>query len=138
MTPDALGLDKMIREVLIEGRANFHNLGKGIVQKKPGEPSTSGEIFVFWWQIFMASLLCAFFISCISHFAQYYQMILDQEESNLLRKKLSHKVREELSSPISGRLKLPPPSSIGSGDLIKETDIRAESCTNEIPCRKRE
>ena len=71
-----------------------------------------GSIFMLWWKFIMTSLLLAFFLSCISHFAQYYQMTLDQEDSNKLRRRLPNSVRLELASPTSGRLKLPPPTPL--------------------------
>lgn len=71
-----------------------------------------GALFSIWWKFIMTSLLLAFFLSCISHFAQYYQMTLDQEDSNKLRRRLPNSVRLELASPTSGRLKLPPPTPV--------------------------
>ena len=73
---------------------------------------TSGDIFGLWWKLFMTILLLGFFIGCISHFAQYYQMTIDQEDSNKLRQRLPHNVKAELTSPNSGRLKLPPPTAM--------------------------
>lgn len=77
------------------------------------EGATSlGAVFKMWWGVIMTAFLAAFFLSCISHFAQYYQMTLDQEDSNKLRRRLPHSVRLELASPTSGRLKLPPPTPL--------------------------
>lgn len=73
----------------------------------------------------MTVFLAGFFLSCISHFAQYYQMTLDQEDSNKLRRRLPNSVRLELASPTSGRLKLPPPTpltaAIAKGKETRET-----------------
>lgn len=99
LIPDRLNLDEMIRDAFEEGRESFQNLSKKSLSSDASDiasPSatagktthSAGEIFLFWWQIFMASLLVVFFLSCISHFAQYYQLTVDQEESNKLRKRL--------------------------------------------------
>lgn len=78
-----------------------------------------------WWGVVMTFFLVAFFLSCISHFAQYYQMTLDQEDSNKLRKRLPNSVRLELASPTSGRLKLPPPTPLTAAIAIaKDTENR--------------
>ena len=61
---------------------------------------TAGGIMAFWWKVFMASLLCLFFLSCISHFAQYYQLTVDQDDSRKLRKRLPNAVKLELTSPV--------------------------------------
>jgi hypothetical protein len=74
-----------------------------------------------WWGVIMTAFLVAFFLSCISHFAQYYQMTLDQADSNKLRRRLPHSVRLELASPTSGRLKLPPPTPLTAA-IAREKD----------------
>lgn len=59
----------------------------------------------------MGALLFAFGLTCISQFAQFYQMTIDQEASNKLREGLPSTVRASLLSPGgSGRLILPPPT----------------------------
>ena len=66
---------------------------------------------MFYWQMFMGLLLLSFALSCISQFAQFYQMTLDQIESNKLREMLSSTVKASLLSPGgSGRLVMPPPT----------------------------
>ena len=66
---------------------------------------------MFYWQLFMGLLLFSFALSCVSQFAQFYQMTLDQIESNKLREMLSSTVKASLLSPSgSGRLVLPPPT----------------------------
>ena len=66
---------------------------------------------MFYWQLFMGLLLFSFALSCVSQFAQFYQMTLDQIESNKLREMLSSTVKASLLSPGgSGRLVLPPPT----------------------------
>lgn len=72
--------------------------------------SSTAEYMMFWWQLFMTTLLVLFFLSCISQFAQYYQLTLDREDSNKLRKRLPHAIRQLIASPNSGKLKLPPPT----------------------------
>eukprot|EP01038_Epipyxis_sp_PR26KG_P006494 gene6494-8929_t len=108
LTPDALDMDKWIHEVIQDSRESFQQLSKGNIIKDDNS-SKAADIFMFWWQTFMAFFLFAFFISCISHFAQHYQMMVDQDDSNKLRKRLPAHIRAELTSPSSGRLKLPTP-----------------------------
>lgn len=142
ISPDQLHLDQYIREVLEEGRESFKHLSKQVTKGAPvpslstiaapfsdsqgasssssmSNPST-GDIFYFWWQIFTVLLLIAFFISCISHFAQYYQLTIDQEDSNKLRNRLPHSVREGLVSPTSGKLNLPPPTAVINQQQLQE------------------
>lgn len=97
LIPDSLNLDESIRDAFEEGRIGFQNLAKkGIdgnseateAASKGSDGHSAGEIFLFWWQIFMLTLLAVFFLSCVSHFAQHYQLTIDQEESNKLRKRL--------------------------------------------------
>ena len=112
LAPDGLNIDQLIREVLEETKSSFENMSKGEIKKKStvGE-ATPGEIFFFYWQILMVALLMAFLLSCISHFAQYYQLILDTEVSRKLRSRLpSRYMGNEFTSPKSGRLILPPPT----------------------------
>ena len=58
----------------------------------------------------MALLLGSFLLSCISQVAQHYQMQIDMEESNKLRSKLPKNILAQLTSPVSKRLILPPPT----------------------------
>jgi len=44
-----------------------------------------GDVFVFWWKIFMTLILTTFLMSCITQFAQYYQLTIDQKISNNMR-----------------------------------------------------
>lgn len=70
-----------------------------------------GQVFMFWWKVFMATILLTFMMSCVNQFAQYFQLTVDQADSQKLRSKLSDSVRNTLTSPQSGRLVLPPPSA---------------------------
>jgi len=137
LLPDQLHLDAMIREALEEGRESFRaigqNQGQGVIvdgnvvidSNVAGSVAGSenmvtsaeneaslGSYMMIWWRFIMTFFLLAFFLSCISHFAQYYQMTLDQDDSNKLRRRLPNSVRLELASPTSGRLKLPPPTPV--------------------------
>ena len=67
---------------------------------------------MFYWSFIMSLLLLTFVLSCVSQFAQSYQLSLDVEESNKLRLKLPSKVLSDITSPISGRLRLPPPTPL--------------------------
>ena len=60
----------------------------------------------------MGLLLLTFILSCVSQFAQSYQLTLDVEESNKLRMKLPSKILSDITSPLSGRLRLPPPTPL--------------------------
>jgi hypothetical protein len=96
LTPDSLQIDEIIREVLEEGRASFQNLekkGAGPEIIKKSSQSIASKIALYW-QLFMGMLLFSFFLSCISQFAQFYQMSLDQIESNELREKLPTAIRQ--------------------------------------------
>ena len=143
VVPDSFQLDQRIREVLEEGRESFKSLGSknndanksNTANSKEGQQQivemSTGEVFVFWWKIVMCTLLCAFFVSCISQFAQYYQMTLDQSDSNRLRKRLPSNVRMELASPTSGRLKLPPPTPSTKAKVpSRDVYITAAGTTN--------
>lgn len=114
ISPDQLHLDQCIREVIEEGRESFKNFGKTNNNKSVHEEKeitlSTGVLFMVWWKVVMILLISVFFLSCISHFAQYYQMTIDQADSNMLRKRLPTSVRLELVSPNTGRLKLPPPT----------------------------
>lgn len=134
LLPDQLHLDEMIREALEEGRESFRAIGQNqgqgqgvivdgqvVIDNNAGGASivsgaeneaSLGSYMMIWWRFIMTFFLLAFFLSCISHFAQYYQMTLDQDDSNKLRRRLPNSVRLELASPTSGRLKLPPPTPV--------------------------
>jgi hypothetical protein len=109
--PDKFQLDHIVREILEESKESFHN--KIRVSPDLSSSVTSPSIaFGFWWQLFTGSLLGVFFLSCITHFAQYYQLVIDREDSNKLRKRLPPAARREIASPVSGNLKLPPPTPL--------------------------
>lgn len=117
LTPDRLNIDKMLRAAIEEGRDSFKDMvtpGKEVDPDKHAaeDKLSSSAILQFWWKLFLFSLLSIFFVSCISHFAQYYQLRIDQEDSKKLRKKLPHSVLSELMSPATGRLRLPPPTPV--------------------------
>lgn len=114
VSPDAFHFDETIRDTLENIRSSFHQSIKSAGSESESElnRSVTSEQLIFWWKIFMSLLISSFFLSCISHFAQYYQLILDQEDSLKLRNRLAHNIRQELTSPVSGRLKLPPPTPL--------------------------
>jgi hypothetical protein len=133
--PDRLHIDHTIRNVLEDIQESFHDHierqedGTSIVVPKVS--SSEGSLIFFWWKIFMVLLLSSFFLTCISHFAQYYQLILDRNDSELLRKRLHHKDRQQLTSPSSGRLKLPPPTPRKASQLTEDRDHTEESSTEK-------
>lgn len=106
-TPDSLDLDHSIRNCLEYLKESFH---KNLNTNDEESPPT--KLLVFWWKMFMFMLISSFFLSCISHFAQYYQLLLDRNDSEKLRNRLHSQIRSDLTSPITGRLKLPPPTPI--------------------------
>lgn len=78
------------------GRASFQNLekkGAGPEIIKKSSESIASKIALYW-QLFMGMLLFSFFLSCISQFAQFYQLDIDQIESNKLREKLPTSIRK--------------------------------------------
>jgi hypothetical protein len=128
MAPDSLQIDHTIRKLLEEGRGSFQQFSttsSNVSAPGPRYTSTSAyfsfpdlhfssvsEAFSFYWQIvFMRSILLLFLLSCITQFAQYYQLILDREDSQKLRERLPRQIIDDIKSPISGQLKLPPPST---------------------------
>lgn len=115
LSPDGLGWDQAIRQILQDSKQSFHSRMHSPESADSGasdSSSASTELFSFWWHLFTSSLLTLFLLSCVSHFAQYYQLLLDKEDSNQLRKRLPHATRLELSSPSTGRLKLPAPTPV--------------------------
>ena len=54
----------------------------------------------------MFGFVYAFCVSCMSQFAQYYQLLQDNCESLRLRDKLHPNVKAQLLSPISGKLRI--------------------------------
>jgi hypothetical protein len=114
LAPDGLNIDQLIRQVLEETKASFENISSGKAPPEPvraaGDTKTPGELFFFYWQGLMALLLLGFVLSCVSVVAQYYQLILDSAISDKLRNRLPKAVRDEITSPKSGRLNLPPPT----------------------------
>jgi len=130
LAPDGLNIDQIIREVLEETKAGFESMrvegagtgtgtgtgvgvglgaatGAGVSREKTQTP---GEVFFFYWQSLMALLLLGFVLSCVSVVAQYYQLVLDSAVSEKVRNRLPAKVREDMTSPKSGRLHLPLPT----------------------------
>ncbi|RYG67140.1 hypothetical protein EON64_08115 [archaeon] len=115
LSPDGLGWDQAIRQVLQDSKHSFHSRmhSRDATHADAADGSSaSTELFSVWWHLFTSSLLTLFLLSCVSHFAQYYQLLLDKEDSNQLRKRLPHATRLELSSPSTGRLKLPAPTPV--------------------------
>lgn len=125
LIPDGLHLDHTVREIIEESRENFHN------KIRPGaseqHASASSEAFVFWWQLFTGTLLGLFFLSCVTHFAQYYQLTVDRNDSHKLRKRLPHATRLELASPQSGKLRLPLPTPLVKAKAVLHTEVGAKT-----------
>ena len=54
----------------------------------------------------MTVFISLFVLSCIQQFAQYYQLTIDDAESQRLRESLPDSIKEMLVSPGSGRIRL--------------------------------
>ena len=60
----------------------------------------------------MVIFLVIFLLSCVTALAQHTQLLRDQRESEKLRDKLTPRVRQNITSPRSGRLLLPKPTPL--------------------------
>lgn len=96
LAPDSWRIDHTIRVVLEDCRKSFQskvNTAVTDVIDNNGDESDAAKAFLLYWQIFMSVLLMTFFLSCVSQFAQHYQLTIDTEESNKLREKLPKSVK---------------------------------------------
>jgi hypothetical protein len=84
-TPDKFQLDVYIREVIEDGRESFRNKALNVAVTTEKRSPTN---FFFYWHLFMGLLLLVFLMSCISQFAQHYQMTIDNEELAKYRARL--------------------------------------------------
>jgi membrane protein YqaA with SNARE-associated domain len=130
LAPDSLHIDQVIREIIEDARESFKNLDK---VKDRGASNSMASTFLFWWQILMAILLGSFLLSCVSHFAQHHQLQIDMEESNKLRARLPKNIRLELTSPISKRLKLPPPTASKNSKTSSNAQPKTSSNIMQSP-----
>lgn len=107
LAPDSLKIDAIIREVLEEGRDSFRNPKNGAgdaPMKQPRQVSIGrsyAEVAMLVWQLVMTSFLLTFLLSCISQFAQYYQLTLDNEEIAKLKAKAVSVAASKASSEYS-------------------------------------
>ena len=114
LAPDSWRIDQMIRDVLVESRESFKKLEDSA--DSPAKPMSSlASSFVFYWQLLMTIMLATFLLSCISQFAQHHQLQIDMVESEKLRRRLPPGVLQSITSPMSGRLRLPKPSRKSGG-----------------------
>mmetsp|Transcript_1119 Transcript_1119/g.1799 ORF Transcript_1119/g.1799 Transcript_1119/m.1799 type:complete len:573 (-) Transcript_1119:138-1856(-) len=115
LVPDHFHLDTYIREALEE----FQESSQREMQKQEmGEPTSapsaqSHSALSHIWSIMMTIILIYFSLSCVQHFAQFYQAMIDKDKSDAYKMKLAPHVRRGLTSPVSGRIKLPPPTPKG-------------------------
>lgn len=137
LLPDSLELDHWVRELLEDSRESFHSKLRHhhSGDSEPLPPSPKTEAFVFWWQLFTGSLLVLFFLSSITHFAQYYQLVVDREDSNVLRRRLPHKTRMEIQSPNSGKLMLPTPTLLVKARVVTPPSDSSEADSGEAAGR---
>lgn len=119
IVPDSFHLDTFIREAL----EDFQDSSQKELKKQQADASAvnSGEsppetthhghsTLANLWSTFLACILIYFTLSCVQHFAQFYQAMLDKEKSDSYKMKLPSHVKKSLLSPVSGRIKLPPPT----------------------------
>eukprot|EP00602_Paraphysomonas_sp_CaronLab_P011099 CAMPEP_0185023178 /NCGR_PEP_ID=MMETSP1103-20130426/5863_1 /TAXON_ID=36769 /ORGANISM="Paraphysomonas bandaiensis, Strain Caron Lab Isolate" /LENGTH=571 /DNA_ID=CAMNT_0027555635 /DNA_START=68 /DNA_END=1783 /DNA_ORIENTATION=+ len=112
LVPDGLHLDAYIREALEEFQESSQ---REIQQQEGGEEvnthsSHGHSALAHAWSILMTVILVYFSLSCVQHFAQFYQAMIDKEKSDSYKMQLAPHVRRGLTSPVSGRIKLPPPT----------------------------
>lgn len=112
LAPDALNVDKTIKDSLLDARDSFQALTKSSGDEEtPAGPGKSSAFF-FYWQMFTGCLFVLFTLSCVSHCAQFYQMNIDNEQSAKLRLRIPLGMRAEYTCSTTGKLNLPPPSSL--------------------------
>lgn len=147
--PESLQIDSYVSQLLDEARKGFHrnlkssqaataSIAASTIEHTLDTSTSSSSLsasFLFWWHNIMFVLLSGFFLSCISQFAQHYQMTIDQHESNILRKRLPTAILKKISSPNTGKLKLPAPTPMKSKQRRREiptTPMEAMPMTMEL------
>lgn len=89
LLPDALNLDDAVRDGLELARESFHRNVHSQRDTSDVGSQNSMEDLSFWWHVFTGSLVTFFLLSCVTHFAQYYQLLVDRDDSTRLRKRCS-------------------------------------------------
>ena len=121
--------------VCLFDRASFQNISNHPTNTQPiiinlTHPQSISTLFFFYYNIFINFILLTFFISIINEFTSYLQLTYDQTESNQLRNRLPHNIRNNITSPNSGRLILPPPST--KKKIIKKKKKSIENGLNDL------
>ena len=75
LAPDSWQIDEVIREIIEYGQASFRNIER---VHTTTQASTTATALLYYWQFIVGTLLFLFLLSCISQFAQFYQLTLDQ------------------------------------------------------------
>ena len=98
IVPDRFNLDTKIRKLLEDFKRNSHEaINNGGSSNSSGIDVLS---FSFLWSAMMTVILIFFLMSCIQQFAQFYQTMKNNIESDRLRSLLPPHLRDSSSSPI--------------------------------------
>jgi hypothetical protein len=108
LAPDNLNIDSSIREVLEGSRNSFNKRHED--KKLPVDGINAGVAvdppqaltaqLMYWWQMVMTFILLSFAASCISQFAQHYQLGKDMEELGKLKNRLM--LQQMIGDQVSG------------------------------------
>lgn len=122
--PDGLGLDEPIKNLIIDARNSFHTSASATVDVDPTgvsksslenvdtavttgsmetthadhHPNTMNSI-MFYWNLFMMSLLGVFLITSISSLAQYYQHTVDVEACEKIKQAIHQQSSNKAITP---------------------------------------
>lgn len=98
IVPDQFNLDTKIRKLLEDFKKSSHEaINNGGAQNSSGVDVLS---FSFLWSAMMTIILIFFLMSCIQQFAQFYQTMKNNIESDRLRSLLPPHLRDGSGSPI--------------------------------------
>ena len=127
LVPDWLHIDHLIREAIHDCKTTF-------TRGDSTSPTTLGQV----WTILMASLITVFVLSCIQQFAQYYQLSIDNEESDKLRGMLPSHVKGALLSPNSGKLRLGKARSLFKQNRTSSFELMSLAPSHQTPTKKQQ
>lgn len=130
ITPDALHLDKYIHDTLKELKKSTLGENGAIAAGESRKVDSSAlKSFMLVWQVFMTIVLIYFVLSCVQHFAQYYQSVLDSEKE----KKISAKYLSKLHSDNNSNSSLnhfPAPETVHVSSLQQNPASSLSSMVN--------
>jgi hypothetical protein len=107
LAPDSLNIDSSIREMLEDSRNSFHKRHQdhkissqgNVLVADEGHENLAAKL-MHYWQYVMTFILLSFMTSCISQFAQHYQLGLDVEEISKLKTRLM--LQQMIGDKVSG------------------------------------